>query len=271
MTVGDRWICQVCWKSNHPQADECWHCRTTRAIDTDAVEARRVAVSTRREAPEAIPDIVVALPVVIFRGYAKTWLRGGLGLIALPILMGLGGVADLTYLLFSAGIAAGLIVFGFLAGEVADGMRDREAWAFVVGLGLAVVGAWDPCQARRGRAGDPGDRRARCERRRAGAHASLGAERDGHPGRDAVPGRRRRARARTWRHVAHPRRRSALGDGGTGRRRGDRRLQPDPLRLGRVRGAAAVAPEVAGRSMSQPRTSVRGRMSSSTTTNPWRS
>lgn len=141
MTVGDRWICQVCWKSNHPQADECWHCRTTRAIDTDAVEARRVAVSTRREAPEAIPDIVVALPVVIFRGYAKTWLRGGLGLIALPILMGLGGVADLTYLLFSAGIAAGLIVFGFLAGEVADGMRDREAWAFVVGLGLAAVGA----------------------------------------------------------------------------------------------------------------------------------
>jgi hypothetical protein len=32
-------------------------------------------------------------------------------------------------------------VFGFLAGEVADGMRDRETWAFVVGLGLAVVGA----------------------------------------------------------------------------------------------------------------------------------
>lgn len=141
MTVGDRWICQVCWKSNHPQSDACWHCRTARGIDADAVEARRVDVSNRREAPEAIPDIVVALPVVIFRGYAKTWLRGGLGLIALPILMGLGGVADLTYLLFSAGLAAALIVFGFLAGEVADGMRDREAWAFVVGLGLAVVGA----------------------------------------------------------------------------------------------------------------------------------
>ena len=141
MTVGDRWICQVCWKSNHPQADACWHCRTIRGIDRDQVEAQRAAVTTKREAPETIPDIVVALPVVIFRGYAKTWLRGGLGLIALPILMGLGGVSDLTYLLFSAGIAAGLIVFGFLAGEVADGMRDREAWAFIVGLGLAVVGA----------------------------------------------------------------------------------------------------------------------------------
>ncbi|HEX7172207.1 MAG TPA: hypothetical protein VF365_06325 [Candidatus Limnocylindria bacterium] len=141
MTVGDRWICQVCWKSNHPQAEACWHCRTRRGIDTEEVEAQRAAVATKQEAPEAIPDIVVALPVVIFRGYAKTWLRGGLGLIALPVLMGLGGVTDLTYLLFSGGLAAALIVFGFLAGEVADGMRDREAWAFIVGLGLAVVGA----------------------------------------------------------------------------------------------------------------------------------
>lgn len=141
MAVGDRWICMVCWTSNHPQAERCWHCRTDRGIDRDDVEARRAAIATKREAPEAIPDAVVALPVVIFRGYAKTWLRGGLGLIALPLLLGLGGVADVTYLLFSAGVAAGLIVFGFLAGEVADGMRDREAWAFVVGVGLAVVGA----------------------------------------------------------------------------------------------------------------------------------
>jgi hypothetical protein len=141
MTVGDRWICQVCWKSNHPQAVACWHCKTGRGLDEKEVEAQRVAVATKKEAPEAIPDIVVAMPVVIFRGYAKTWLRGGLGLIALPILLGLGGVTDVTYLLFSGGLAAGLIVFGFLAGEVADGMRDREVWAFIVGVGLSVVGA----------------------------------------------------------------------------------------------------------------------------------
>ena len=24
MTVGDRWICQVCWKSNHQQVIACW-------------------------------------------------------------------------------------------------------------------------------------------------------------------------------------------------------------------------------------------------------
>lgn len=140
MAVGDRWICRVCWTSNHPQADACWHCRTSREIDVAQVDARREALATKQEAPEAIPDIVVALPVVIFRGYAKTWFRGGLGLIALPVLMGLAGVADVTYLLFSGALAAGLIVFGFLAVEVADGMRDREPWAFIVGLALAVVG-----------------------------------------------------------------------------------------------------------------------------------
>jgi hypothetical protein len=141
MTVGDRWICQVCWKSNHPQAVACWHCKTARGLDEKEVEAQRVAVATKKEAPEAIPDIVVALPVVIFRGYAKSWLRGGLAMIALPILLGLGGVTDVTYLLLTGGLAAGLIVFGFLAGEVADGMRDREVWAFLVGVGLSVVGA----------------------------------------------------------------------------------------------------------------------------------
>jgi hypothetical protein len=140
MTVGDRWICQVCWKSNHQQAVACWKCKTPRDIDTSEVETHREVVANRQAKPEAIPDIVVALPVVIFRGYAKTWMRGGLGLLALPILIGIGGVTDVSYLLLSGGFAAGLIVVGFLAGEVADGMRDREVWAFLVGLALAVVG-----------------------------------------------------------------------------------------------------------------------------------
>ena len=141
MTVGDRWICQVCWKSNHPQAVACWKCKTSRDIDTTQVESQREAVAAQKERPEAVPDIVVALPVVIFRGYAKTWLRGGLVLLAAPVLLGVGGVTDVGYLLLSAGFAAGLIVVGFAAGEVAEGMRDREAWAYVLGLVLSVVGA----------------------------------------------------------------------------------------------------------------------------------
>jgi len=141
MTVGERWVCPVCWKSNHPQAVACWHCKTGRGLERDEVEARRAAVAEQAARPEAVPDIVVALPVVVFRSYAKAWLRGGLGLLVVPILIGLAGVPDVTTLLLSGGFAVGLVVFGFLAGEVAEGMRDREVWAFITGLVLAVVGA----------------------------------------------------------------------------------------------------------------------------------
>ena len=86
-----------------------------------------------------MPDIVVALPVVIFRSYARVWMRSGLGLLALPILLAFGGVTDLNWLLFTGGFAAALVATGFMAGEVSEGMRDREVWAFVVGVGLSVV------------------------------------------------------------------------------------------------------------------------------------
>ncbi len=91
--------------------------------------------------PEAVPDIVVALPVVIFRGYSRVWLRGRLGVMGLLILLVFGGVTDVDYLLLTGGLGAGLIVFGILAGEVSDAMRNREVWAFLVGVGLSVVGA----------------------------------------------------------------------------------------------------------------------------------
>ena len=103
------------------------------------VEERRAAAAARAEQPEAVPDIVVALPVVIFRSYARVWMRSGIGLLALPLVLAFGGVADLTWLLFTGGFAAALVVTGFLAGEVSEGMRDREIWAFLVGVGLSVV------------------------------------------------------------------------------------------------------------------------------------
>jgi hypothetical protein len=141
MRQPERWVCAVCWKSNHPTATACWKCRAPREADAVSVEQHRAEMEQRASRPEAVPDIVVALPVVIFRSYAKVWLRGGLGSLALPILLGLGGLTDVTLLLLTGGLAAGLVVFGFLAGEVADGMRDREAWAFVTGALLAVVGS----------------------------------------------------------------------------------------------------------------------------------
>ena len=135
----DGWTCRACWKPNRAQDLVCLRCKTPRDADEAEVEERRAAAAARAEQPEAVPDIVVALPVVIFRSYARVWMRSGLGLLALPILLAFGGVTDLTWLLFTGGFAAALVATGFMAGEVADGMRDREVWAFIVGVGLSVV------------------------------------------------------------------------------------------------------------------------------------
>jgi hypothetical protein len=141
MPGSERWVCKVCWKSNHRDAVACWKCRAPRDVDDTTVEQHRVELEAKANRPEAVPDIVVALPVVIYRSYAKVWLRGGLGSLLLPVLLAFGGLTDVTLLLLTGGLAAGLVIFGFLAGEVADGMRDREVWAFVMGALLAVVGS----------------------------------------------------------------------------------------------------------------------------------
>lgn len=139
MTFADGWTCRACWKSNRPQDPVCYRCKTPRDADDAAVEAQRTAAEARKAQPEVVPDIVVALPVVIFRGYSRVWLRGGLGVLALLLLFAFGGVTDIGYLILTGGLGVGLIVVGFLAGEVSEAMREREVWAFAVGIGLSVV------------------------------------------------------------------------------------------------------------------------------------
>lgn len=139
MTFADGWICKACWKSNRPQDPACYRCKTPRDADDAAVEAQRAAAIARAEQPEAVPDIVVALPVVIFRGYSRVWLRGGMAVLVFLLLLVFGGVTDVGYLLLTGGLGAGLIIFGILAGEVSDAMRNREVWAFAVGIGLSAV------------------------------------------------------------------------------------------------------------------------------------
>jgi hypothetical protein len=136
----ERWICQVCWTSNRPRDVTCWRCGAPSALAREDAEAQRAARAARGEAPETVPDLLVALPVVVFRTYARVWLRGGIGMLAVPLLMGFAGVVDVGWLVLSGGLAVGLVVFGIVAGEVSDGMREREAWAFVTGIVLAVVG-----------------------------------------------------------------------------------------------------------------------------------
>jgi hypothetical protein len=139
MTSADAWVCRVCWKLNRPRDESCWKCKTVRGVDEAQAEVRRKAIAARAAQPGPVPDLVVALPVVIFRSYGRVWIRGGIGLFGLLALIVFGGVTDVVWLVLTGGFAAGLVLCGFLAGEVSEGMRDRELWAFVVGVVLSVV------------------------------------------------------------------------------------------------------------------------------------
>ena len=141
MTFAEGWTCRACWKSNRPQDEVCYRCKVPRDADEAAIEEHREAAAARAAKPEAVPDIVVALPVVIFRGYSRVWLRGGMVVLVLLALVVFGGVADVGYILLTGGLGTGLIVFGLVAGEVAEAMRNREVWSFAVGIGMSVVGA----------------------------------------------------------------------------------------------------------------------------------
>src|SRR6266480_2847580 len=140
MVFANGWTCQVCWKPNRPQDPECYRCKTPRGLtEAEAVE-RRKALAARAEKPEIVPDLVVAFPVVIFRGYAKAWRRGGLVILGLLALEVFGGVTNVGALLVTGALGFGLIACGFAAGEVIEGMRGREVWAFVFGIGLSIIG-----------------------------------------------------------------------------------------------------------------------------------
>jgi hypothetical protein len=141
MTFLDGWVCRACWLANRPRDEVCYRCKTPRHADEAQIEAQRKAAEERAAQPEAVPDIVVALPALVFRVYARVWMRGGIGLGGLLALLVFSGVTDVTWLLLTAGFCGGLIVFGFMAGEVSDGMRDREPWAFVAGVIMSVVAA----------------------------------------------------------------------------------------------------------------------------------
>lgn len=142
--TNETWICTVCWQRNRARDEVCWRCKSPPALDEDAVIARRTeheaARAARSQRAEKVPDALVAIPVVVFRSYAKAWQRGGMGLIGLLILLALGGVTDLVWLGLTVGFALGLFLIGLVAGEVAEGMRNRETWAYLAGIAISVAG-----------------------------------------------------------------------------------------------------------------------------------
>jgi hypothetical protein len=140
VTTASRWVCKVCWNWNRAADEVCWRCKAPPHVPEAEIEAKRKAHAARAELPPIIPDAVVAVPVVVFRGYAKVWRRGGLGLVGFLLLMAFGGVTDVLWLSLTLGFAIGLFVGGLAAGEVAEGMRNREVWSYVAGIGLSVTG-----------------------------------------------------------------------------------------------------------------------------------
>jgi hypothetical protein len=144
MVIADGWTCRVCWKANRAQDPVCYRCKSPRDLTVDEAAAQRKAIADeeakRAAVAGTVPDLVVALPVVVFRVYAKAWRRGGVGMLAVPMLMVLTGIPDFGYILLSGGLAVGLVLGGIAAGEVIDGMREREAWAFIFGIVLAIIG-----------------------------------------------------------------------------------------------------------------------------------
>jgi hypothetical protein len=138
-------VCKACWKWNRAQDERCYKCKTARDADEAQIDEQRKLLEARAarrdgEQPESVPDALVAVPVLIFRGYAKTWVRGGIGTFGFLVLLGLGGVAELGWVALTVVIGAGLVICGLMAGEVAEGMRNREMWAYLAGIGLSAVG-----------------------------------------------------------------------------------------------------------------------------------
>jgi hypothetical protein len=140
----ETWICKVCWQRNRARDEVCWRCKSAPELEDANLDARRKeheqALAARAQRAQAVPDALVAVPVVVFRSYAKAWQRGGIGLVGVLLLMAFGGVTDVLWLALTIGFAVGLFIIGIVSGEVAEGMRNRETWAYLAGIAISVAG-----------------------------------------------------------------------------------------------------------------------------------
>jgi hypothetical protein len=138
--TAEAWICKACWQKNRARDEVCWRCKAPPGVDEAQVQAHRDALEARKQRATVVPDAVVAVPVVVFRSYAKAWQRGGLSLFVLLFLFAFGGVTDVLWFALTVGFGLGLFITGMVAGEVAEGMRERELWAYLAGIALSVAG-----------------------------------------------------------------------------------------------------------------------------------
>ena len=142
MTAGDQWVCKVCWKLNRVRDEVCWRCKAPRGTtEEQEVSRHREVLEARAAMPEPVPDIVVALPVSVFRGYGKAWVRGGFAMLGLLALLAFSGVDDIVYFALTGGFGMGLIVCGLVAGEVSKGCATARSGPTWSGSGCRWRGA----------------------------------------------------------------------------------------------------------------------------------
>ena len=140
MPAPNTWICRGCWKPNRLRDERCFMCKLPRDADPALVKEQVAINAARAAVADPVPDILITLPATLFRWYARLLFFLAAVLLILGALIGLGGGEDANVMVASivggAYLGAGLL-FRFLA----NGMEDRNPWAFLVAFLVAGAAA----------------------------------------------------------------------------------------------------------------------------------
>lgn len=136
MAFADGWVCRACWKPNRQRDTRCYVCKVPRRADAAVVEVERRVRKAAKERPpaEPAPDWLVALPVIVFSGWGWILRKGSI----LSVVLAFPAMALSPYL--GGALLVGALVqypMGMLYRALANGMRNRSAWAFIVGFVVA--------------------------------------------------------------------------------------------------------------------------------------
>ena len=128
------WICRACWKSNRPQDDRCYRCKTPREAQL-TVEAGALKEQTepsyklreRMDADLGLLALLVAIPM---------WLSGWLGIIGGVLVFGLGLLgllaSEATSALILGVTGAGIVLFSALWIFISRSVRRHARWAYAI-------------------------------------------------------------------------------------------------------------------------------------------
>ena len=139
VTFADGWICLACWKPNQRGAERCYRCKAPRGAGPAKATPEPsdpAAQAVESSGAEAVPDIVVAVPAMVFSWMGWIWRKCAVLFLILSVLLAIG---DLATGLVGVGIAAVYYLIGLVYRAIANGMRDRALWALLTGVVVAGI------------------------------------------------------------------------------------------------------------------------------------